>query len=181
MNKEKHHTSREQGFTLIETLVAILILLSAIMAPVTLAVQSINATSLARDQVIATFLAQDAVEFIVATRKQNLLSEHPTWLHGMTACAVSNKRCTVDTTRTSADHFNVCGGSSCDPIKYNENNHFYGHSGAAGWEETKFIRSVEVNVIEPDQEAVVTVRVNWRSGLFYKTVTLKTNIFNNRL
>ena len=52
------------GFTLIESLVAISILLLSISAPLTIASKGLASSFFARDQITAFYLAQDAVEYI---------------------------------------------------------------------------------------------------------------------
>ena len=50
-----------RGFTLIETLIAVLILTTAIAGPLTIASKGLTATLVAKDQISAFYLAQDAV------------------------------------------------------------------------------------------------------------------------
>lgn len=61
MNK---HNNTTCGFTLIETLVAISILMIAIAGPLTVANKAYHTALGTRDQVIATNLAQEAMEYI---------------------------------------------------------------------------------------------------------------------
>jgi prepilin-type N-terminal cleavage/methylation domain-containing protein len=65
---------RTNGFTLIETLVAILILTIAIAGPLTIASRSLNSALIAKDQMTAQYLAQDAIEYIRYARDTNSLS-----------------------------------------------------------------------------------------------------------
>src|SRR5688572_14888059 len=74
-----------QGFTFVETLVAIAILLMAIAAPLTLGSQGLAASRVARDQVIATYLAQEAIEYARNIRDGNTLAGNP-WLQGLEDC-----------------------------------------------------------------------------------------------
>ena len=62
-----------RGMTLIETLVAISILAVAIVAPMTLTMQSLSSAYYARDQVVASNLAQEAIESVRAVRDGNIL------------------------------------------------------------------------------------------------------------
>src|ERR1035437_7381734 len=56
--------SNSSGFTLVETLVAIAILMIAIAGPLTVAEKGLSASIYARDQLMASYLAQDAMESI---------------------------------------------------------------------------------------------------------------------
>ena len=64
---------KKKGFTLIETLVAILILTTAIAGPLTIASRGLNAALIAKDQTTASYLAQDAIEYVRAVRDTNRL------------------------------------------------------------------------------------------------------------
>jgi len=57
-----HCASR--GFTILETLVAISILILAITAPLAIIAQALRSSYYARDQITAYYLAQEAVEFL---------------------------------------------------------------------------------------------------------------------
>ncbi len=62
------------GFTLVETLVAITILLLAIGGPMFAVSQSLKSSYYARDQITAFYLAQDAIEYIRNLRDENALT-----------------------------------------------------------------------------------------------------------
>ncbi len=64
----------KRGFTLIESLVAIAILMVAISGPMYLARKGLATAELSTDQMIASFLAQDAMEAIKNVRDQVALS-----------------------------------------------------------------------------------------------------------
>ena len=63
------------GFTLVEALVAISILMIAIASPMTLAQKGLSTATLSKDQMIASFLAQDAIEAIRNVRDQIAVSQ----------------------------------------------------------------------------------------------------------
>ncbi len=56
--------NKSRGFTILETLVAISILVLALTAPLAIVAQALRSSYYARDQVTAYFLAQEAVEFL---------------------------------------------------------------------------------------------------------------------
>ena len=56
--------STPRGFTLLETFVAITILMFAVVGPLTIVSKALNASYDSRDQITAFYLAQDAIEYI---------------------------------------------------------------------------------------------------------------------
>lgn len=60
----------KNGFTLVEALVAISILMIAIASPMTLAQKGLSTATQSKDQMIAAFLAQDAIEAVKNIRDQ---------------------------------------------------------------------------------------------------------------
>ena len=68
-------TSRGRGFTLIETLVAITILLVAIVGPMSAIGTSLSQMSISRDQIIAINLAQEGIEAIRQERDSKMIDQ----------------------------------------------------------------------------------------------------------
>lgn len=76
LQKEKEgfiRSSLTAGFTLVETLVAISILLVVIIGPMTIAQKGIQNAYFARDQLTAVFLAQEAIEAVREIRDDTAL------------------------------------------------------------------------------------------------------------
>src|SRR3989338_4478804 len=86
------------GFTLLETIVAVSILVTAIVGPFSLASQSINAQGRAKNNLIAANLAQEGLELFRNYRANNILKmlknandagtapDYTVWLEGADAC-----------------------------------------------------------------------------------------------
>lgn len=68
-------SNSQSGFSLVETLVAITILLIVITGPLTLVSNSARSTEFANDQVMAFFLAQEGLELVQAERDSLLIPE----------------------------------------------------------------------------------------------------------
>ncbi len=148
-----------KGFTLVETLVAISVLTISIVGPFYAIQQAANASFLARDQMIASSLAQDAVEYIRSVRDNNYLQEDA-WLSGLSQC--SPGPCTVDTTQATPDIETVI-----QPLYLSSNNRY--NQQAAGTV-SRFTRRVAIQELNA-HEAVITVTVTWeRHGT--QTVTV---------
>lgn len=165
--------TKEKGFTFVETLVAIAVLLLAVVAPLSLVYQSLAASRVARNQVTAIYLAQESIEFIRATRDGNALSGN-TWLQGLSDC-VSDDGCYIDIPEADV---HPCTGD-CPILQYNPETYLYGYnSGVKATEDTVFRRIITMEETVPDQEVRVEARVEWMEGGAERNVTLDEYIFN---
>lgn len=86
------------GFTLIEALVAISILMIAISSPIMLAQKGLSSSILSRDQMIASFLAQDGIESIKNLRDEIAINQKSFTVpfvnsNGEDECSAINKIC----------------------------------------------------------------------------------------
>ena len=63
----------EQGFTLVETLLAIAILSMAVLGPLGIASSGISAATIGKDRLIAVALGQDVFEYVRGVRDANRL------------------------------------------------------------------------------------------------------------
>jgi len=192
-----------KGFTLIETLVAVLLLATAIAGPLTIASSALNSALVAKDQITAYFLAQDAVEYIRYKRDTACLAAgspcttDPTvWLSTVTNCvsATGATKCFVDSTSNSPANPTVCpvvGGVCNQKIRYDSTNKRFTHAATSGSvKDTIFTRTV--SIINPygastscapagKCEALIVVTVTWNNSnnsLVPRNVTVRESIFN---
>jgi prepilin-type N-terminal cleavage/methylation domain-containing protein len=162
------HLSKK-GFTLIETLVAISILLLSITAPLSIASQGLSSAYIARDEITAFYLAQEAMEFILSRRERNFLT-NSSWLSGLPS--TTGAPFTID----SFDRNMVlCGGGGCPAIEYNPTTGFYSHNDPGG-NPSKFTRSVSVTELS-NHEAAVLVTISWSVGSLNRSFSVRENIF----
>lgn len=162
--------SSTAGFTLIETLVAITILVSAIAGPLTIASRSLFSAQFTKNQIIASYLAQDAVEYVRNLRDENVLSGQA-WLQSLLP-GVCNSKCRVD---SANDNVQGCGGS-CPPIKRDSASGLYGYQGS--WDDTIFTRDVTLSEVVSGEEATISVTISWTQGSASRSYTIRENIFN---
>lgn len=154
------HRRDARGFTLIETLLAVLILAVSLAAPLTIAAKAMSSALIAKDQTIAFFLAQDAVEYMRFVRDTNKL-EGADWLADMGPC-VGSDGCRVD---SRANTIVACTGT-CPVLNYNETKSWYTYDSTVSTETIKptiFTRKVTIAsvVSNPDEESI-TVKVSWK-------------------
>lgn len=174
-----------RGFTLIETLVAVVLLSVTIVLPFVAIQRSLIATRITRDDTIATALASEAVEYVRSVRDSNYLVnlKHPgsgrSWLYGFDGSpgsvnCFSPSRCMVDATRNSP--ILLCPGSGCTPL-YLSSGNLYNQAGSG--EATIYTRSVQLTQITATEVRVVAT-VTWRDRGQTRTVTV-TDVLSNWL
>ncbi|MDE1988425.1 MAG: prepilin-type N-terminal cleavage/methylation domain-containing protein [Patescibacteria group bacterium] len=167
-----------RGFTLVETLVAISILMVAVASPLTISQKGLASAIYAKDQIIASYLAQDAIEYLRNWSDQNVASGAG-WLDGITnKCASS---CAVDTRQLylSENGIQTCPGSGCQLLKFGADN-IYAYS--VGGNDSPFTRSVTVtpSLTQPNIEALITVTMSWKDKSKDRNLVINTRIFNWR-
>lgn len=163
------------GFTLIEALVAISLLMTAVIAPMSLTTRSLSTAYYARDQITAFHLAQEAIESIRHVRDGNILSNAlgttVDLLQGIPS--MNGDAFTVD---TLDDGMSLCP-EECPPL--NSNGELYGYESGSGWAPTRFTRSVRATFVEGNiDEARITVTVVWQTGPYLtRSFTIYENLF----
>jgi type II secretory pathway pseudopilin PulG len=152
------------GFTLIETFVAVSILAVSVVAPLSLASRSLAIARYSRDQVVATHLAQDAIEYVRAKRDANLLGIARTglgnWVNGLTISA-KNAALQPFIVDSVYDQVIPCSGT-CAPLKFDASTGLYTYTLGKASIYTRTVTLVR-SATEP-LEATLTVTVTWRSG-----------------
>jgi type II secretory pathway pseudopilin PulG len=99
MNIKIKKNNMKKAFTLIEALVAISILMIAIASPMTLAQKGLSTATQSKDQMIAAFLAQDAIEAVKNIRDQIAISQTTgNWLTNtlLNDCICEGAECNFD-------------------------------------------------------------------------------------
>lgn len=165
------------GFTLIETLVAIAILLVAVASPLIVSQRGIAAANSAKEQMIAYYLAQDATEQIRAIRDNNsLVSPKRDWLDGLSQCT-NTASCTIDLYGNPAHSVEFSSVNS-GPLKFDATNSYYRYTTGV---DTPFARVFYLTPeLANNGEVLVNVEVTWSSGGVPHRVVIQSRIFNIR-
>lgn len=185
-----HKLTSSRGFTLIETLIAITVLLLSITAPLHIASQALFASFYSRDEITAYYLAEEAIEYVKNARDTKFLSDvfdssgatisDDAWLDGLkekcVADAFNDKAgCVIDATKSfmgDAGAIKVCKISEggCPKIHYNSTTNIWNYDAPSGpVAESKFTRIIELkpqdnNGIDNKEEALIEVTVEWQGS-----------------
>lgn len=172
ISTKKEYKNKNAGFTIIEAMIAILVLLIAVVAPLSIITSNLNSTFFARDEVIATYLAQEGVEIIRQRRDSNFINigSGVVWDNGFTSC---ESGCRVDGTKITlgVPTISPCISGACEDL-YLDPNGFYTHD-ADGTVGSNFSRNISTKYNTDRTEILVTVNVSFQTGRRVKTVTVE--------
>lgn len=170
-------TRSEAGFTLIETLIAILILAMTIGALLSLTAGGFFSIRYAKNDIVASNLLQESLEYIRNTRdsaaQEQGLPSWDAWRSQFNACfdedgCMINPYAVNTTARVSA-----CG-STCDNLYYFAGEGFYAYppigdnvfntSGSEDSVKTSFIRTITMEPGASGTDIIVTATMEWMNG-----------------
>jgi type II secretory pathway pseudopilin PulG len=180
----------EKGFTIVETLVAITILMVALIGPFYSLQHSINYAEAARDSLLAESLAQEGMEYVYAVRDNNYLYDVQTggsraWLAGLDGtaggtvthanCYVSANPngCMIDPTQNTVE---ACTSDGCTPLLMSDSN-LYTQDDSQSFPVTRFIRTVKMTSVSPTQTNV-TVTVTWSTNRVQYSTAVTDSLYN---
>ena len=167
----------KKAFTLVETLVAITVLVTAVVGPLYAVHKSLVASYTARDSLIATALAQEGMEYVRSVRDGNYLSSQSDWLNGLSQCMISGAEgpsdygCGPDPIGHSLE---TCAASGCTALKLDTSYRY--RQGATGTV-TRFSRKVTIANVSAT-EVIVTTTVSWSTLRIPYTVVVTEHLYN---
>jgi len=179
-------------------MVAITLLITAMVAPMTIAARGLQSAFYAKEHLTAVYLAQEAMEIIRMHRDNYALSHQGSSLDDWysnyfvgavktgSACATA-AGCDVDS--RDLDRFTDCTSPLSCRLQYDggalarstDKRGLYTHEITAG-SNSLFTRIVRVAPVGGDtNEVSVSVQVSWQASVFAgtKTVTLRSTLFNH--
>ena len=171
--------TKQSGFTLVEALVSISILVMAVVGAFTAAQSGIATSTYSKNQTIAFYLAGEAVEQIRNLRDNNGLNTSA-WLTNIAGpvgtgypCDQS-KVCKIDA--ISSPTISECSGGICPNLNLDPANGFYGYSDSYA-SSTIFNRQIRMTQINANEWAI-SVKVNWDNRDPNKFFEIRENILN---
>ena len=169
---------KNQGFTIVESLVAIAILVLAITGAASAIQTGISSYIFSKDQITAFYIAQEGIEQIRNIRDENALNNRD-WLAGLAAnssdpCYFGNA-CIVDPVQSSVPTRCSGGPGSCPSLRQDVVTSFLGYN--LSWPETIFRREIILKQINASEISIL-VTVNWSKGLVTRQFRARENILN---
>jgi prepilin-type N-terminal cleavage/methylation domain-containing protein len=184
----------KKGFSLIETLIAVSILMIAVSGPLALVQAGLFSSIHQRNQVIATYLAQEAIEYIKNIRFTNSYNYYAgiqgnDWMESpdggslLAICEQNDNRddgCFVDIYGKLTGDKHFVRFEQGDPKKFLnkiDKGSAIIYSYEDDGEPTTYNRIVKIKEISSD-EAVVSVTISWKDAGLERSYTVNTNIYN---
>jgi prepilin-type N-terminal cleavage/methylation domain-containing protein len=172
---------KNTGFTLIETIVTIVVLALALSGAVFLMSQLIQTNAENKDRIQATYLAQECTE-LLRNFRDSAWKQNNDWLCAFDATDLTQeyKINTVSVNNWSGTSPDCFGQFAVDISSENTGNFLlykksgiFTHDDTGGAVDSKFSRKLWINeVVSGDQEARFTCEVFWGEGSDRKSVRL---------
>ena len=186
------------GFTLIETLVAVTILVLAVAGPLTVASRVLIAAQNSKDQLIASYLAQEGIEYVRAMRDHEFLRAHTgsdasqvawqAFANGVSnngsiaSCRTSganpNQACALDSFSPmghgNGNSLRPCGVSLCGPLYITSVGQY--RLGASGNTLTPYTRTIQATLLPSSTDMQIASTVRWVSRGTTYSVTVTDNL-----
>lgn len=188
-----HQIKHERGFTLVETLVAISIIMVGISATFSVVQFGLSSTIAVKDRITSAFLAQEALEAVRNAKDSNLLAQNttggsatnPDWLAsiadvgGVTACSTDGTvPCQYNISTSNLPPFTKCAQAVCPKLNIVESTGIL--TTGAGSAVSRFSRTIRIEELpvlygaNGQREARVTVTIAWPGHTFTVSENITT-------
>lgn len=177
MKKNFKKRNKTGGFTIVESLVAITILVLVVTGVASAIQTGISSYIFSKDQIIAFYLAQEGFEQIRNIRDENGLKNQP-WLTGISVApgdpCFFGSACIVDPVLSNIP-VRCSAPGNCPILRQNASTGFFGYDSA--WPATIFTREIVLTQINA-KEISILVTVDWSKGLTNRQFNARENLLN---
>lgn len=162
---------QNKGFTLVETLVAITVLLLVIIGPMTIAQKGIQNAYYANDQITAMFLAQEAIEGVRELRDEKALEAYNTtgvvntWDWIPAGCNAPTT-CGFQGVTNPSTPITLCSNLGGCVVRKNTATNLYSHTPGDPVTSPQYTREITFDVSGTIDSVKVTVDVYWNASVF---------------
>lgn len=181
----------KEGFTLVETIVAISIFATSILAVLVTLTQSISNTTYAKKKMIASYLAQEGIEYM-RNMRDTMVLYHDTgtqagWdefkavldgeCDGPDGCYFDDAELDYGSNNQpmASLEINSCSGT-CPALLYNQATGKYGYT--LGGADTGYVRRIRILEEPSDDEIKIATTVFWEQGSGTYSMTFSESVFN---
>lgn len=166
-----------KGFTIVETLVAIAVLVAAVIGATSAVQTALSSYILSKNQITAFYLAQEGFEKIRNLRDENVIN-HRNWLYGIAAASGDpcyfGSACTVSPIEVVGATQCTAPGS-CPLLREDPTTGLFGYNSA--WPATTFRREISIVSVNAN-EVALTVTMTWSKGGSIQTFKVRENLLN---
>ena len=171
-----------RGFTIVETLVAIAVLMIAIAGPLVIANNGLVAAQNAKNQMTASFLAQESMMVIKNIKDSNIsVLGANSWLDGLVACS-SNSTSGCDASAIDSPRISSCPSTpnpvgGC-PLYMIDTGYSHTYNPLRPVQFFRYVTLKGVSCVNgsPGAECTLSVTVTWYEGSVPENVTLNSEI-----
>lgn len=183
----KNLSHKKSGFTVLETLFALVIFSISLVTLMTIAGRGLSATTSSYELLVANYLNQESIETVRYVRDSNFITTpNVSWLAGLDICTRSAP-CEIVFPKTLRVPTIVnCPSGRCSSL-YEENGSYDTIPSSGNARMTSYVRSIIVEPITPTStgpvpigtvlpptEAVVTSTITWNSKGINRQVSHQT-------
>ena len=159
---------QKNGFTLLETLVTIVVISVVVLGSINLINNSFGLATIAKNKLIAADLAQEGFELVRNIRDVNYLNNN-NWLQGLDSCLTSSG-CLIDPV-SGGQVVTVPAPSSIDDVKmcYGTNGYYSTTTNCGASQAVNFQRVIKISLIGAGDGGIKIIsRVRWQEKGIWK-------------
>lgn len=169
-------TSGKAGFTLLETIVALALIVSAIIGPFTLATRGVFGAKFSKNKIVALNLSQEGLELVRVMRENNVLAGAD-WRGLQGSCSGNCTR--LQDGSYQPDVYTVANGSTPPlgtgaALLFDTSTGLYSQTSGSA---TLFTRVVGISTPASDQMRVIS-SVTWNESSIPRRVDLEETLYN---
>ncbi|MES2436585.1 MAG: prepilin-type N-terminal cleavage/methylation domain-containing protein [Patescibacteria group bacterium] len=171
----------QKGFTIVEALISVLMLALVIGAVSGLVQRSLATNQFSKEQVIANYLAGEAIEYVRNIRDSNYVAGRA-WFTGLSHCMGTT--CRVDTVNNSITPCSETGGSDRCKLRFVDDTStgYYSYN-SSGTTDSNYIRTVELRPSGDAggtvSEVAIVVTISGERGVFSQIPLVVVEHLNN--